>query len=294
MIITTSHLTNGAFFALRGVDPIVLAVVHITDNRSNALMEPRDQAAQRERNYANRAGSEGPSAHFYVNRNGSAVQAVDLAHAAWSNGDVKNPNLHNEGVRKLVALRAQGINPNRVVYLETECVGWDESAGQWQSAQFDTVAQLIANASKTTGLPINRTTVLPHAYINTVDRGDCPFLHHNLDRDMDRLVARARVLAQPPEDHPQPPGGTSVRFVQVSQAVADALPSIAIPAGTVYEDLAGGRFTVEDADTHVPYIGLAEAHTNRRVVVISTARYYADKKPRPTQQVAYSPTGWTE
>lgn len=296
LAIVTAHLTNGAFYALRGVDPVVLAVVHITDNRQNALAEPVDQAAQRERNYANRAGSGGPSAHFYVNRNGSAVQAVDLAHAAWSNGDLKNPNLANAGVRRLAALRAQGINANRAVYLETECVGWDAPAGQWTAEQFETVAQLIADGSRATGLPINRDTVLPHAYINTIDRANCPFLHGGLERDMDRLVARAKALATPtppaPAPQPRPTGGTAVRFVQVPQAVVDTLPSLAIPAGVIYEDLAGQSFMVEDEATHIPYIGLADAHSNRRVVVLQTGRYYDDHQARPTAQVAYAPAGW--
>lgn len=294
LAITMATLTNGAFFALRGVDPVVLAVVHITDNRANALKEPVDEAAQRERNYANRAGSGGPSAHFYVNRNGSAVQAVDLAHAAWSNGDLKSPYLANAGVAKLVALRDQGVNANRAVYLETECVGWDAPAGQWTTEQFETVAQLIADGHHATGLPIDRDHVLPHAYINTVDRTNCPFLHGGLDLGMDRLIARARVLAAPPAPvpDPKPVGGKAMRFVQVPQAVVDTLPSLAVPAGVIYEDLAGSPFMVEDQDTHVPYIGLADAHSNRRIVVLQTGRYYDDHEARPTAQVAYAPTGW--
>jgi hypothetical protein len=46
-----------------------------------------------ERNYANRAGSWGPSATAYIDRDGTIVRAIDpVKYAAWSQGDVAHPN----------------------------------------------------------------------------------------------------------------------------------------------------------------------------------------------------------
>ncbi len=45
------------------------------------------------RRYANRAGSWGPSATAYIDRDGAIVRAIDPAkYAAWSQGDVASPN----------------------------------------------------------------------------------------------------------------------------------------------------------------------------------------------------------
>jgi len=46
-----------------------------------------------ERTYANRAGSAGPSATAYIDRDGTIVRAIDPAkYAAWCQGDVASPN----------------------------------------------------------------------------------------------------------------------------------------------------------------------------------------------------------
>jgi hypothetical protein len=81
----TALLTNKAYgYSTRGAPrrrkPTVLAVLHQT---ANAGAGPID-----ERNYANRAGSMGPSATAYVGRDGTVVRAIDPArYAAWSQGD---------------------------------------------------------------------------------------------------------------------------------------------------------------------------------------------------------------
>lgn len=169
--IVADFLTNSAYGFPRGsarrIAPKVLAVVHITANMGDA---------QAQRDYANRDASPGPSAHYYIDRDGGGIHAIDEKRfAAWSNGDLKSPVLTNAGVKYLDALRPTH-NANEGCYLEIECVGTATPDGQWTDAQFDTVATLIAAASDDTGLPISATTVLPHAYINTIDRAHCPSL----------------------------------------------------------------------------------------------------------------------
>lgn len=185
-MIRTRWLTNSAYGFPRGakrrISPKVLAVVHITANMGDA---------DAQRDYANRDGSNGPSAHYYIDRDGGGVHAIDeRTYAAWSNGDLKSPRLTNAGVRYLDALRPVH-NANEGCYLEIECVGTATTAGQWTEAQFDTVARLIADAADDTGLTISATTVLPHAYINTIDRAHCPSL--NVGAHMSKLIALAKV-----------------------------------------------------------------------------------------------------
>ena len=59
--------------------------------------------ARDERNDTSRVGSNGPSAHHDVARDGWAIEAIDPAkYAAWSNGDVAGPNTANARVAKVL------------------------------------------------------------------------------------------------------------------------------------------------------------------------------------------------
>lgn len=121
MTIHTAHLTNQAYGfpaqgAARRAEAPVLACIHITGNRRTAAYADRHQGARDERNYANRAASNAASAHYYVARDGWAIEAIDPAKfAAWSNGDVTSPNTANAGVGKVLALRAKGYKRERGV-----------------------------------------------------------------------------------------------------------------------------------------------------------------------------------
>jgi hypothetical protein len=86
----TALLTNKAFgYPTRGArrrrKPTILACLHQTSNATATAMQ--------ERHYANRAGSFGPSATAYIDRDGTIIRAIDpVAYAAWSQGDVACPN----------------------------------------------------------------------------------------------------------------------------------------------------------------------------------------------------------
>lgn len=188
-------LTNSAYgFPTRGhkrrIKPVVLAVIHITGN-------PRNQgpdAAQNERDYANRASSDGPSAHVYIGRAGGGVAAIDWRnYAAWSNGDLEKPNPANKGVREIVGLHAHGYNANEACGIEIENVGYAKTAGQMTTEQIRRCAGLVARASIEWGLPINRSTVLAHADINTVDRQNCPALAPLREELLRKIIVRARA-----------------------------------------------------------------------------------------------------
>lgn len=217
MTIVRQLLTNGAYGFPKGqprrVTPVALACCHITGNSRTAVYTDLHAAAQAERNYANRVGSNGPSSTLYIARDGWGIEAIDATkHAAWSNGDVSSPNTANPGIRRVLALRAKGYNANEAYWEEFECVGYG-SAYPITQAQVDTMGVRIAARSKASGLPINRETVHGHWEINGVDRQNCP--HPDHERFLDRVIAAARAVT----------GDTQ----------GDDMPAIAVtPQGTIY------------------------------------------------------------
>jgi N-acetylmuramoyl-L-alanine amidase CwlA len=101
----TALLTNKAYgYPTRGSrrrrKPTILGCLHQTANAKATAIG--------ERNYANRAGSGGPSATAYIDRDGTIVRAIDpVAYAAWSQGDVASPNTK---IPTVAAAVASGVN----------------------------------------------------------------------------------------------------------------------------------------------------------------------------------------
>ena len=182
--------------ARRSIKAPILACIHITGNRRTAAYSDRHQAALDERSYANRAGCNGPSAHYYVAL--WAVEAIDPAtYAAWSNGDVASPNTSNAGIAKVLALRATGYNANEAYWLEFECVGYG-STYPTTAAQKRFCASRIAAMARATGLPVNRDTVHGHSDINSVDRASCPCPKASREAFLGDVIARANAILHPP------------------------------------------------------------------------------------------------
>jgi hypothetical protein len=221
---TTARLTNGAYGyptrgAARRMKPRRLLCLHITGNRSN--LGP--SAAKAERDYANRKGSMGPSAHDYIDRNGHRVAAIYAdKYAAWSNGGLNRPNTAVPGVTAVAALPAKGFNPNEDYYREVECVGYPGTA-PITAPQLEVVAQLLAADSKRTGLTISRATVHCHADLDTVDRQNCPFPPATREKQVAALIARAKAILAPPVVPPPPPPELEVVKAQLASAQAEVV-----------------------------------------------------------------------
>ena len=214
----TAPLTNRAYgYPTRGAarrrKPTVLAVLHQTANAKAGPMDERD--------YANRAGSMGPSATAYVGKDGTVVRSVDpVKYAAWSQGDVAHPDAL--ALSHIVA----GVNFNELVYESIEVCG--AGTQPFSAAQFEAVAQLLAAAHKATGIPVDRAHVLAHADVNSVSRasdlarldargihetGDRPgerdpaAAYHDGDRQGGRHAERDRLGARPDPGRPAGPPG---------------------------------------------------------------------------------------
>ena len=188
---TVALLTNKAYGYPRGsqrrVKPIALMCVHITGNS-------KLPSAAGERSYANRAGSNGPSAHDYIDRDGGVVHAINTSYAAWSNGDVQSPMADRPGVQAVLNFMKRGYNANEAYFREVECVGYG-TANPVTDAQLRAVAELVAADAAVTGLPISRETVHTHAYLNSVNRPSCAFQPAVREQSLDRIVAMAQLIA---------------------------------------------------------------------------------------------------
>ena len=140
MTTITAVLTNKAYgYPTRGATrrrkPTILACLHQTSNAKASAIE--------ERNYTNRAGSAGPSATAYIDRDGTIVRAIDpVKYAAWCQGDVAAPNTK---IPTVAAAVASGVNVNEWVHESIECSG--AGTEPYTDAQFESVAHLVAAAS---------------------------------------------------------------------------------------------------------------------------------------------------
>ena len=68
----------------------------------------------------------------------------------------------------------------------------------YTDAQFESVAQLVAAASKALGIPINRSTVVVHADINRVSRRSDPWPPATREARVKRVISRANAILRPP------------------------------------------------------------------------------------------------
>jgi LysM repeat protein len=141
---------------------------------------------------------EHPSAHYYVARDGWSIEAIDpTKYAAWSNGEVASPSTTNAGTAKVLALRAKGYDSNEACWLEIDCVG-DGSTYPITRAQKQVRATRIAAMAKTTGLPVNRSTVQGHSDLNSVTRASCPCSRTSREAFLGDVIARANAILHPP------------------------------------------------------------------------------------------------
>jgi len=228
-------LTNKAYGYPRGEERrksvTTLQVLHITGNSRTAKMPDgigTGSGCRAEWSYANRSGSNGPSAHAYVARNGAVIVAINASkHAAWSNGDLINPDTSIPMARRMVKEKAKGFNPNELVFREVEYLGAPGSL-KLTPEQRETAAYLIARDSLATGLPIKAgVTVGLHAHINTVDRRNCPFTGDRMAQ-LEAVCNRARVIKSllDPEPEPDPdpdPDPTCAEELEAALGYAEKL-----------------------------------------------------------------------
>ncbi len=236
----SAPLTNRAYgfpagSTTRRVKPVALMCIHITGNGANV----GPTAATAERAYANRPASPGPSAHDYINRDGSVVSAIDPAKsAAWSNGIINAPNTSLPLVAAVLALRARGYNANEAYYREVECVG--TPALPITPAQKIAIAALIAADAQATGLPISRATVGTHSDLDSVNRPRCAFNPSVRERELADIIARA-IAASPAIAPAAAPTVVPAETISALRQLIANLAAVKAPTQAVRDKLATYR-----------------------------------------------------
>lgn len=116
------------------------------------------------------------SANYVITEDGKIHELVNpevgQQGAAWANGDVQKPNLANPSVASWVKA---GINPNRRC-VSIEHAG-DSSMGKGGSltpAQIAATVRLTAWLCSRFGIAPDRAHIIPHAWVNSVTRPNCP------------------------------------------------------------------------------------------------------------------------
>lgn len=277
-MIVSNPLTNQAYGFPRGkerrVEPVALAVIHITGNSKTAAYADLHRAAIDERAYANRAGSDGPSSHYYVARDGWAIEAIDpVRFAAWSNGDVMSPHYANPGIVDVLRMQAAGFNANEAYWLEFECVGYSTTY-PITAAQKDLVAEVIASHAQRTGMAISRRTVHGHWEINGINRRNCPAPYAQRETFLADVIERAKALLGAEED---------VRFVNTNGFGVSTTRTVKVPKGTPIRSLTGERLFDAPSDLTLDAIGQGDAKTGEVVVQVEASAFpYPDGVARPT------------
>lgn len=189
----TQYLTNQAYGYPRGAErrfPAThLMCIHITANPSTP-----PATARQERDYANRPGSSGPSAHDYIDRSGFAIEAIDPAkYVAWSNGVLRSPKTTVPGVQAVVDAVASGKNANECYYREVE------NCGRYPDYPFTDeqswlCARLAAEDSLETGIPISRATIHLHSDLDSVNRPNCPVPAATAEAFVAGIIERAASI----------------------------------------------------------------------------------------------------
>lgn len=158
------------------------SVIHITGN--SKLPTAEGETAWRINDPANQN-----SATFFVNRDGSIVQALgDPLHMdPWANGDVNKPDTSNP---RIAAVLTDGVNANERTLVAIENVGY-EPGNSITAAQEAADAQIIAHYHAAAGVPVTRQTVIGHYQLNSVSRPNCPAVDK---RVIQRIVVKAAGL----------------------------------------------------------------------------------------------------
>lgn len=116
------------------------------------------------------------SANYVVTEDGKIHELVNpeagQQGAAWANGQVSKPNMANPLVASWINA---GINPNRrTVSIEHAGQSSMGKGGSLTAGQIAATVKLTAWLCRRFGIAPDRQHVIPHAFIDSVNRANCP------------------------------------------------------------------------------------------------------------------------
>jgi hypothetical protein len=118
------------------------------------------------------------SAHFGIGKNGEIEQYIDLQNAAWHAGIVNRPNTANPLIADWIA---RGVSPNRcTVGIELLLGGPAEPLVEYpkMQASLDMLLRWLLDLTK---IPADRTHIIAHADIDSINRATDPLCCVNFD-----------------------------------------------------------------------------------------------------------------
>ena len=192
MSTVTALLTNKAYgYPRRGArrrrKPTILACLHQTANAKATAMQ--------ERNYANRAGSHRPIGHrVHRPRRDDRARHRPRQVRRLEPGRRRASEHEDPDDRRR---RRLGREHERVGPRVDRVLGC-RAPSPTPTPSSRAVARLVAAASKATGLPINRSTVVVHADINSVSPPQRPVAAGHPGGRVKRVIARANAILRPP------------------------------------------------------------------------------------------------
>jgi LysM repeat protein len=123
------------------------------------------------------------------------------------------------------------VNMNEWVHESIECSG--AGPEPFTDAQFESVARLVAAASKALGIPVNRSTVVVHADINSVSRRSDPWPPSTREARVRRVIARANAILKPPIVTVTVKPGDTLSAIATAHGLTLAKP-LAFPQNATY------------------------------------------------------------
>lgn len=114
----------------------------------------------------------GASSNYLIARNGTIYELVPPSISAWANGKVDKPDLANPVIAGAIR---EGRNLNTVsISIEHEGFTSQGKGGSLTTAQVDATVALSAWLCATEGIAPDRTHILGHFQVDSVDRPNCP------------------------------------------------------------------------------------------------------------------------
>jgi hypothetical protein len=201
MKLVTAFLTNNHYGypdgkpRKPGCRPFVIAMLHSTHIHGPVPNHGTLPTAVGERDFANKPGSPA-SATYYVDRDGTAVWAVDGAkYAPWNCGPwgPADPVGTNKGVDQMANAKP-GCMSDECVWEQIEVCACHDNGYPWTDAQYEAVAEIIARVSKLRGTRIDRDTVLLHRDVRK-GKPDDPWPRKLRETNVKRVIDRAKAIA---------------------------------------------------------------------------------------------------
>lgn len=134
----------------------------------------------------------GVSSNFLIDADGTIRELVPWQEAAWVQGIVNTPDLTNPLIAKWMR---DGNNPNvRATGIECEGLGKCGEPGGLRPAQAGSLIALTAWLCQVQGHPCDRTHILRHSQLDSVNRPCCPGFNEQTEM-LPWIAQAARLLA---------------------------------------------------------------------------------------------------